>query len=95
MIDDRAGNQSQCLGVSEALGLKYEIRDLKYTPAAALPNFIMGETFSGLTASSRVNLIEPWPDLIIAAGRRCSPVACRYGSFERDYQRSECSSQSK
>tara|TARA_B100000676_G_C18043457_1_gene826456 strand:- start:39 stop:1022 length:984 start_codon:yes stop_codon:yes gene_type:complete len=75
LIDDRAGNQSQCLGVSEALGLKYEIRDLKYTPAAALPNFIMGETFSGLTASSRVNLIEPWPDLIIAAGRRCSPVA--------------------
>ena len=75
LIDDRAGNQSQCLGVGEALGLKYEIRDLKYTPAAALPNFVMGKSFGGLTASSRVNLVEPWPDLIIAAGRRCSPVA--------------------
>ena len=75
LIDDRAGNQSQCLGVSEALGLRFEIRDLKYKPAAALPNFVMGETFGGLTASSRVNLVEPWPNLIIAAGRRCSPVA--------------------
>lgn len=75
LIDDRAGNQSQCLGVGEALGLRYEIRDLEYTAAAALPNFVMGKTFGGLTASSRVNLVEPWPDLIIAAGRRCSPVA--------------------
>jgi uncharacterized protein len=75
LIDDRAGNQSQCLGVGEALGLKYEIRDLEYTAAAALPNFVMGKSFGGLTPSSRVNLVEPWPDLIIAAGRRCSPVA--------------------
>lgn len=75
LIDDQAGNQSQCLGVGDALGLKYEIRDLEYTAAAALPNFIMGKSFGGLTSSSRVNLVEPWPDLIIAAGRRCSPVA--------------------
>ena len=75
LIDDRAGNQSQCLGVGEALGLKYEIRDLEYTAAAALPNFVMGKSFGGLTSSSRVNLVEPWPDIIIAAGRRCSPVA--------------------
>jgi mitochondrial fission protein ELM1 len=75
LIDDRAGNQSQCLGVGDALGLKCEVRDLEYTAAAALPNFVMGKTFGGLTASSRINLVEPWPDLIIAAGRRCSPVA--------------------
>lgn len=75
LIDDRAGNQSQCLGVGEALGLKLEIRDLEYTAAAALPNFVMGKTFGGLSASSRLNLVPPWPDVIIAAGRRCSPVA--------------------
>ena len=75
LMDDRAGNQSQCLGVAEALGLRYEIRDLDYTAAAALPNFVMGKTFGGLTASSRLNLVAPWPDIIIAAGRRCAPVA--------------------
>ncbi len=75
LIDDRAGNRSQCLGLAEALGLRYEIRDLDYTAAAALPNFVMGKTFGGLTASSRINLVEPWPDIIVAAGRRCAPVA--------------------
>lgn len=75
LVDDRAGNQSQCLGVGDAIGLRCEIRDLEYTAAAALPNFVMGKTFGGLTASSRVNLVAPWPDVIIAAGRRCSPVA--------------------
>jgi len=75
LIDDRAGNQSQCLGVAEALGLRYEIRELTYTAAAQLPNFVMGKTFGGLTPSARVNLVEPWPDVVIAAGRRCSPVA--------------------
>ena len=75
LIDDRAGNASQCLGVAEALDLRYEIRDLDYTAAADLPNFVMGKTFGGLTPSSRINLVPPWPDIIIAAGRRCSPVA--------------------
>jgi len=75
LLDDRAGNRSQCLGVADALGLRREIRDIDYTAAAALPNFVMGKTFSGLTSSSRINLVPPWPDIIIAAGRRCSPVA--------------------
>ncbi len=75
LVDNRPGNQSQCLGVGDALGLRCETRDLEYTAAAALPNFVMGKTFGGLTASSRINLVAPWPDVIIAAGRRCSPVA--------------------
>ncbi len=75
LMDDRAGNRSQCLGVAEALGLRHEIRDLDYTAAAALPNFVMGKTFGGLTPGTRINLVPPWPDIIIAAGRRASPVA--------------------
>lgn len=75
LVDERAGNQSQCLGVGDALDMRCEIRDLHYTAAAALPNFVMGKTFGGLTPGSRVNLVAPWPDVIIAAGRRCSPVA--------------------
>ena len=75
LLDDRPGNQSQCLGVADALGLKCEIRDIEYTATSALPNFVMGKTFGGLTASSRINLVEPWPDILISAGRRCSVVA--------------------
>lgn len=75
LIDDRAGNKSQCLGVAQALGLRFQIQDLEYTPAAALPNFALGASFGGLTANSRINLAPPWPDLVVAAGRRCVPVA--------------------
>ena len=77
LIDDRAGNRSQCLGVAEALGLKFEVRGLEYTAAAALPHVVLGASFFGLTAKSRAELAPPWPDLVIAAGRRTAPVARR------------------
>ncbi len=75
LVDDRAGNASQCLGVAEALGLRYLKQDLRYTASANLPNFIIGPTFGHLTRDSRVNLAAPWPDLVVAAGRRTAPVA--------------------
>lgn len=75
LIDDRAGNKSQVLGVARALGLKFQIKDLKYTIAAELPNYMLMASFSMLTQSSRVNLMAPWPDVVIAAGRRTAPVA--------------------
>ncbi len=75
LMDDRAGNRSQCRGVAEALGLRFQLQDLEYNAKGALPNFVMGASFGGLTASSRVNLAAPWPDLVVAAGRRTAPVA--------------------
>ncbi|MFQ5617784.1 MAG: mitochondrial fission ELM1 family protein [Rhodospirillales bacterium] len=77
LIDDRAGNRSQCLGVAEALGLKFEVRGLEYTAAGALPHGFLGASFFGLTRKSRAELAPPWPDLVIAAGRRTAPVARR------------------
>ena len=79
LLDDRPGNVTQAQGVADALqrqtGFRYQIRDIRYNPAAALPNVIMGATFMGLTTDSVVNLCAPWPDVVIAAGRRTAPVA--------------------
>ena len=75
LIDDRAGNKSQVMGVARALGFKFMIKDMIYTPAAALPNYMLMASFGGLTQPSRVNLGSPWPDVVIAAGRRTAPVA--------------------
>ena len=75
LVDDRAGNASQCMGVVEALGFRYQRQDLRYVAAGALPNFFLGASFGGLTKDSRVNLMAPWPDLVVAAGRRTAPVA--------------------
>ena len=75
LIDDRAGNASQCLGVAEALRLAFEERHIRYAAAATLPNAMLGSSFGGLTRESRDALRPPWPDLVIAAGRRTAPVA--------------------
>lgn len=75
LLDDRAGNRSQCLGVAEALGLEYRVKEVRYSPLAHLPNMMLGKSFLGLSMESRLGFKPPWPDLIIAAGRRTAPVA--------------------
>lgn len=75
LLDDRAGNRSQCLGVAEALGRPFAAKDIRYTPMAKLPNGILGASFAGITQESRAQLAPPWPGLVIAAGRRTAPVA--------------------
>ena len=75
LADERPGNASQCLGVAEALGLEFQVKDLAYSAAGALPNAALGASFRGLTAASRAGLTPPWPDVVVAAGRRTGPVA--------------------
>lgn len=75
LADDRAGNVSQALGVAEALGLPFAVKDIRYTGLAALPNFVRGASTLGLTGESVAGLTAPWPEVVIAAGRRTAPVA--------------------
>ena len=75
LADDRAGNVAQALGVGEALGTPFVSKEIRYTPLARLPNVITGARLLGLTPESRATLAPPWPDLVIAAGRRTAPVA--------------------
>jgi uncharacterized protein len=74
LADERAGNRSQVLGVSEALGLPFTIKEIRYGRLARLPNAVLGASLAGLTAESRAALSAPWPDVAIAAGRRAAPV---------------------
>jgi uncharacterized protein len=83
LLDDRAGNRSQCLGVVDALGLPFEVRELSYNWLAGLPNGLKGASFVGLTLDTVDGLESPWPDLIIAAGRRsaCASRAIKRQSY--------------
>ncbi|MEK9723005.1 MAG: mitochondrial fission ELM1 family protein [Rhodospirillaceae bacterium] len=74
LADDRAGNRAQALGVAEALGRPYVVKDLAYGALAALPNALAPSGFATLDAESRSGLEAPWPDLVIAAGRRTAPI---------------------
>ncbi len=75
LLDDRAGNRSQCLGVADALGLPYTVKEVRYSVFAHLPNNLLGAQFVGLSMVSRLGFRPPWPGLVIAAGRRTAPVA--------------------
>lgn len=75
LTDDRPGNSSQSLGLAEALGWPFERKELRMTWLSALHNRLLGASRAGVDRASRAELAPPWPDLVIAAGRRCAPVA--------------------
>ncbi|WNJ98657.1 mitochondrial fission ELM1 family protein [Thalassospiraceae bacterium LMO-JJ14] len=79
LLDDRAGNRAQALGVAERLagqsGKPFRSIEIRYAMMARLPNVVLGASISGLDAQSRALLHAPWPKLVIAAGRRTAPVA--------------------
>ncbi len=75
LADDRAGNRSQVLGVATCLRIPVEVKNLSYGPLAGLPNVLLPVSRMTLDWSSRRQLIAPWPDLVIAAGRRTALIA--------------------
>ncbi|MEO5372905.1 MAG: mitochondrial fission ELM1 family protein [Alphaproteobacteria bacterium] len=75
LADERPGHRNQALGVAEALGLPFAIQEIHYGPLGRLPNGLLSATLLGVTRQTRASLAPPWPDLVIAAGRRTAPVA--------------------
>jgi mitochondrial fission protein ELM1 len=75
LVDERAGTAAQSLGVAEALGLPFEVKNLHYVKAAGLPNLVLGASLAGIDRASQEGLSPPWPGLVISAGRRSAPIA--------------------
>ena len=75
LSDDRPGNGTQSLGLAEALGWPFEAKPLVMGPASRLHNRWLGASLAGIDTSRSAPLAPPWPDLVIAAGRRTAPVA--------------------
>lgn len=75
LLDDRAGNRSQALGVADGLGLPCREVEVRYGALIRLPNVVLGASTLGLDTATRSALSAPWPRLVIAAGRRTAPLA--------------------
>lgn len=75
LLDDRPGHTTQVVGLAEALGWPYEAKDLRFTPLNRLSNRLLGASRVSLDAGRSAPLEPPWPDLVIAMGRRCAPIA--------------------
>ena len=74
LLGARTGDNNQALALAEALGLPFEVKKLDYNRLQALSVWLPG-TAATLTGAAKEGLKAPWPDLVIAIGRRSVPVA--------------------
>ncbi len=75
LLGRRAGDNKQMLALARATGLPFETRQLAFNGLSALPNLLLGPSRRSLSPSARPLLAPPWPDIVIASGRRSVPAA--------------------
>lgn len=75
LTDGKPGHTTQSVGLAEELGWPFICKELDLRRAANLPNAVLGVGVGGVSRRSRSSLVPPWPDLLIACGRRLAPVA--------------------
>ncbi|MEM9470159.1 MAG: mitochondrial fission ELM1 family protein, partial [Pseudomonadota bacterium] len=74
ITEGMAGTENQCLGVAQALGIQPEVKRIDLTfPWNVLSPFLGFEKAHSFTPT----LKAPWPDLVIASGRKAI-AACRF-----------------
>ncbi|MGB0506485.1 MAG: ELM1/GtrOC1 family putative glycosyltransferase [Pikeienuella sp.] len=69
----RVGDDSQVLVAAKAAGGSIYTKDLRFNLWRELPNAMLGPSLRSLTSST--GLSEPWPDLVVGAGRRSVAAA--------------------
>lgn len=74
LIGERTGDNNQALALAEAIGLPFAIKQLDYNALQSISVWLPPTAIT-LTKSARAGLHAPWPDLVIAIGRRSVPVA--------------------
>lgn len=74
LTGERTGDNNQALALAEALGWPFEVKSLAYNALQSLSVWLP-PTAATLTAEAKAGLSPPWPDLVIAIGRRSVPVA--------------------
>ncbi len=75
LLDDRAGNKGQTIGVAQALKWPYEIKNITYDKWVKLPNFLRGASVLGIQKDCLEQIKPPFPDFVISAGRRLYPLS--------------------
>jgi len=75
LLDEDRDNAERALALARALGWDFESKRLHYSSASLLHNRLLGASLRGLEQSRCDPLQAPWPDLVIAAGRRSAPIA--------------------
>lgn len=75
LLDDRPGHATQVIGLADALGWPYETKALHFTALNRISNRLLGASRLSLDRARSAPLAPPWPELVIAMGRRAAPIA--------------------
>lgn len=74
LLGPRPGDNNQALALGEALGEPFAVKTLSYNGFQRLSRWLP-PTLASLRRDCRRDLAPPWPDVVIAVGRRSVPVA--------------------
>jgi len=75
LMGDRAGDNSQVLGLGEALDWPLVEKHFTFQPWEKMVNLPWGAHLLGVVRDRSTPLEAPWPDLVISAGRKNEPIA--------------------
>ena len=69
--DGNAGTENQCLALTQAMGIEPEIKRATVAPLFRFLGLGMTLLSPSLLGNCGDLLRPPWPDLVIASGRKC------------------------
>lgn len=75
LLGQRTGDNRQVLALGAALGLPFTPIQLRYSWPSHLPNLLRRARPLGIHADPDTPVAPPWPDLVLAVGRRSAPLA--------------------
>jgi uncharacterized protein len=75
LLGQKPGDNGQVLALAEALGWPFEVKRMVHRPTELMTNRLLGATLLGIERRRSSPLGPPWPELVVAAGRRNEPVA--------------------
>ncbi len=76
LVDSRLGNANQALALAAKLGIRYQVKNLRYNNFAKLPNFLLRFWPIHIKKSILKELSSrEMPDIIISSGRRTASLA--------------------
>ena len=75
ILGERYGDNAQVMALGRALGWPFEVKQLYYDPDCPIPFNKRGSSIVGLNLARSAPLTAPWPDIVIAIGRRAAPIS--------------------
>lgn len=75
LADHKLGHTTQSIGLADALGWPYEIKQLRFNRLQWLGNRLLGAGLLSLDRRGSQSIDPPFPDLVISTGRAAAPVA--------------------